>query len=75
MKYFDKHGHEIKAGNLVSIAGYQPELVYETDTQQGEIGFGVNASNEDYLKSHPNAVKQYYSLSNFEQEDIEIVAV
>ena len=45
MKYFDKHGHEIKAGNLVSIAGDKPEFVYETETQDGEIRLGVNAYN------------------------------
>ena len=41
--------------------------------QFGREDLGVNASNEDYLRNHPGATRQYYSLSNFAYSDIEII--
>lgn len=33
----------------------------------------INASNEEYLRRHPYAEREYYFLSNFDMRDVEIV--
>lgn len=71
--YFDKHDNEIMAGMTIRIGDDPPERVYACFTQYGDADLGINASNEDYLKRHPEAAREYYSLSNFRAEDIEIV--
>ncbi len=73
MKYFDKHGCEIKAGMYV-ILGEEavPELVYDTVDAYGNSDLGVSASNEEYLEAHPYADREFYSLSSFSVGDIEI---
>lgn len=72
--YVDKHGEEIKSGYTIKIGDDDPEMVYSTVDAYGGDDLGINASNEAYLKSHPDAVREYYSLKNFSQEDIEIVS-
>ena len=71
--YIDKHGTPIKEGYLISINGENPEKVYSTVDQFGREDLSVNASNEVYLRNHPGATRQYYSLSNFAYSDIEII--
>lgn len=73
--YVDKNGEEIKAGYVIKIGDDAPEKVYATrDGFFGNANLGVNASSESYLKSHPGASRQYYSLSNFDCRDIEIIS-
>ena len=74
--YIDKHGREIREGMMISIDGGAPEKVYRCagDCGFGEEHLGVNASNEEYLKRHPEATREYYPLSNYYSSDIEIVA-
>lgn len=67
-EYYDKHGVRIKENDMISIAGDEPEKVYAC----GEGDLGINASNEAYLKNHPDARTEYYLLSNFDLNDIEI---
>ena len=38
----------------------------------GNPSLGINASNEEFLKLHPNWAREYYSLSNFNPSSIEI---
>lgn len=71
--YADKHGEEIKAGYMIRIGDDDPELVYSCINEFGD-DLGINASNEAYLKAHPDAVREYYSLTNFSSEDIEIIS-
>lgn len=40
----------------------------------GKEDLGINASNEEYLKLHPDAVRGYYSLSNFACSELEIMS-
>ena len=68
-EYYDMNKNLICAGDLISISGGDPELVYDC----GEDNLGVNASNEAYLKAHPEAEREYYALSNFCMDDILIV--
>ena len=71
--YVDKHGEEIKAGYMIKIGDDDPELVYSCVNDSGN-DLGINASNEAYLKAHPDAVREYYSLNNFTSTIIEIVS-
>lgn len=72
MQYFDKNGKEIKAGMRILMDDGSIEMVYDTDDQYGNPSLGINASNEEFLKLHPNWAREYYSLSNFKQSSIEI---
>lgn len=71
--YVDKHGEEIKAGYMIRIGDDDPELVYSCVNDFGH-DLGINASNEVYLKAHPDADREYYSLNNFTSSIIEIVS-
>ena len=72
MQYFDKNGKEIKAGMKILMDDGSIEMVYDTDDQYGNPSLGINASNEEFLKLHPNWAREYYSLSNFNPSSIEI---
>ncbi len=72
-RYVDKHGQEIEAGMKIRIGNDPPALVYACCTQEMDEDLGINASNEDYLKHHPDAERVYYSLINFPSGIIEIV--
>lgn len=72
MQYFDKNGKEIKAGMKILMDDGSIEMVYDTDDQYGNPSLSINASNEEFLKLHPNWAREYYSLSNFNPSSIEI---
>lgn len=72
MQYFDKNGKEIKAGMKILMEDGSIEMVYDTEDQYGSPNFGINASNEEFLKLHPNWAREYYSLSMFKQSGIEV---
>ena len=74
MNYFDKNGNQIKAGMDIRMADGSFERVYETTDAYGNPDLGINASNEDFLCNHPDACREYYSLSNYEMRDIAIIA-
>lgn len=73
MKYLDKNGVEIKAGMVIRMADGSEELVYDTGDAYGNPDLGINASNEDYLERHPYASREYYSLSNFNMSEVEVI--
>ena len=70
MQYFDKNGKEIKAGMKILMEDGSIEMVYDTEDQYGNPNLGINASNEEFLKLHPNWAREYYSLSMFKQSGI-----
>lgn len=72
--YIDKDGNQIESGDLISISGDKPEMVYSVVDHFGREDLGINASNEAYLKNHPGAVREYYSLRNFSCREIEKVS-
>ena len=72
MQYFDKNGKEIKAGMKILMEDGSIEMVYDTEDQYGNPNLGINASNEEFLKLHPNWAREYYSLSMFKQSGIEV---
>ena len=65
MKYYDKNGDEILEGMRLRMEDGSIEKVYATTDAYGEPDLGVNASNEAFLKNHPEWAREYYSLSNF----------
>lgn len=71
--YVDMHGEEIRPGYTVKIGDDESEMVYSCCNDFGE-DLGINASNEAYLRSHPDAKREYYSLNNFCSSIIEIVS-
>lgn len=73
MKYFDKNGVEIKAGMSLQMEDGSIELVYDTTDQYGNPDLGINASNEEYLKRHPEADREFYSLCNFDTSKSEVL--
>lgn len=73
MNYFDKNGNQIKAGMDIRMADGSFERVYETTDSYGNPDLGINASNEEYLRRHLYADREYYSLCNFDLSEVEIV--
>lgn len=73
MKYVDKTGEEIKEGYVIDVGDGKPEKVYKCSDQYGAEDLGINASNEEYLKRHPYASREYYPLSNFAADSITIL--
>lgn len=73
MQYFDKNGVEIKAGMTIRMEDGSLELVYDTTDSYGNPDLGINASNEEYLKLHPFASREFYSLCNFDMRYTEVV--
>lgn len=72
MQYFDKNGKEIKAGMKILMEDGSIEMVYDTEDQYGNPNLGINASNGEFFKLHPNWAREYYSLSMFKQSGIEV---
>lgn len=72
MTYFDKYKREIKAGMMIRMDDGSVEMVYATTDVHDNPDLGINASNEAYLKRHPDADREFYSLSNFNMEEVEI---
>lgn len=46
--------------------------LYATEDQYGNPNLGINASNEEFLKYHPDWKREYYSLSLFDMGKVEI---
>lgn len=73
MRYFDKNGKEILPGMRIRFEDGGIETVYRTCDDDGCEDLGVSASNEAYLKRHPDADREYYSLRNWKANRIEII--
>lgn len=73
MKYVDRNGVEIKAGMTLLMSDGTTELVYDTTDSDGNPDLGINASNEDFLRNHPDARKEYYSLGSIDIRNAEVL--
>lgn len=70
-EYHDRYGKRIEAGDYIRIGSdSKRELVYPVINQSGLDDLGILASNEKWLEYHPDAIPEYYLLSNFYQDDI-----
>ena len=72
MKYFDKNRVEIKAGMTLLMSDGTAELVYDTTDSDGNPDLGISASNEDFLRNHPNVDREYYSLGSIDIRNAEV---
>ena len=73
MKYFDKNGVEIKASMTLLMSDGATEPVYDTTDNDGKPDLGINASNEDSLRKHTNADREYYSLGSIDIKNAEVL--
>lgn len=71
--YYDKKGQEISDNSILRMEDGTLEHVYRCQDQEGEEDLGINASNEAYLRNHPDAEREYYSLSNFDLSQCEVI--
>lgn len=71
--YYDKHGQEINAGMTIRHENGETELVYATVNSYGDEDLGICATNPDYATRHPECDIEYYSLSDFDTAEWEIV--
>ena len=53
--YYDKNGNEIKAGMRIVFDDGKIEQVYATSDTQGRQDLGISATNEAFLKNHPDS--------------------
>ncbi len=72
-RYKDKHGEEILAGMTIRHESGDTELVYDTTDGYGDEDLGILATNHAYAERHPDCDLEYYSLSNFDMREWEIV--
>ena len=70
--YYDRNGNEIKPGMQLIFANGRTELVYETMDQNGQPDLGISATNEAFLKNHPDWEQEFYSLSMVDLDAVEI---
>ena len=73
--YLDKHGEAIQPGMTIRHDNGETDEVFATVDAYGEDDMGVLASNPAYLERHPEADIEYYSLSNFDMSEWEIVHI
>jgi len=73
MKYCDKNGVEIEADMTLLMSDGTTEHVYDTIDSDGNPDIGINASNEDFLRKHPNADREYYSLGSIDIKNAEVL--
>ena len=73
--YYDRNGNKIKPGMQLVFANGRTELVYETMDQNGQPDLGISATNEAFLKNHPDWEQEFYSLSMVDLDAVEIDTV
>ena len=72
--YYDKNGNEIKAGMRIVFDDGKIEQVYATSDTQGHQDLGISATNEAFLKNHPDWEQEFYSLSTVDLNTVEITS-
>lgn len=68
-RWFDCEGVELHAGDQVKdLCTGKVEKVYEChpDGRSDNVNLGLNASNEKFLKLHPEFLREVYPFDNFE---------
>ena len=70
--YYDWNGNEIKEGMRIVFEDGRTEQVYATTDAQGRQDLGISATNEAFLKNHPDWEQEFYSLSTVDLNSVEI---
>ena len=70
--YYDRNGNEIKEGMWLVFKDGRIEQVYATSDSQGRQDLGISATNEVFLKNHPDYEQEFYSLSTVDLNSVEI---
>ena len=70
--YYDRNGREIKEGMRIVFEDGRTEQVYATSDAQGRQDLGISATNEAFLKNHPDWEQEFYSLSTVDLNSVEI---
>ena len=70
--YYDRNGNEIKEGMRIVFEDGRIEQVYATSDAQGRQDLGISATNEAFLKNHPDWEQEFYSLSTIDLSSVEI---
>ena len=68
-RWFDRNGLELKDGDKVrNIFSGKEEPVYacHPDGRPDQLNLGLNATNEEFLKRHPEWPREVYPFDNFE---------
>lgn len=67
-RWFDRNGVELHEGDtIVDVDSGKEELVYACHPEgcPDNERLGINASNEAWLKNHPDRTREIYPFSNF----------
>ena len=67
-RWFDRNGYELHEGDTIrNIYNGKEELVYacHPDGNPDNETLGINASNEAFLKLHPEWPREIYPFTNF----------
>ena len=72
-RYFDKNGNEILSGMILRHDDGEEEKVYDCSDQCGTANLGFLASSPTFLERHPEWAAEYYTLSQFNLSEWEIV--
>lgn len=72
MEYFDRYGRRIRAGMRLIMPGDRIKVVYAIEDDDGNIDLAIRTSDEAYLKKHPEAKREFRSLSTFPKSDMAV---
>ena len=70
--YYDKNGKEIKEGMQIVFDDGNTEQVFATSDMQGRRDLGISATNDAFLKNHPDHEQEFYSLSTVDLNSVQI---
>lgn len=75
-RYYDKNGTLVKPGDRLFFdedGSTEEVLLCENSYSDKEYELGINATNPDYLKHHPDAKLEAYPLYQFDHNHYEVI--
>lgn len=71
-RYFDMNGKEIHPGMSILMKNGTVERVYETSDEFGHPDLGISATNDAFLRKHPDWEQEFYPLSSIGLSCVEV---